>query len=309
MDAFFGLIGFLSLIVGSVMLIIAFIKKRPKKNPGIFMVVGLVMVIMGLTLPSDDVIEKESDVVADAAAQGDSKNTKTLTDKEFETMYSDPKKYKGAAVEFFGRVFVEPEKDDKGTYLQVFAKNNSDRNVLVSALDADIDIKTDDILYIKGEVSDAYKGENMMGGSIVAPIINANHVEISDYATAFSPAIKSVNVDEKIDQHGFQLTLDKIEIASEETRLHIIIENNSDNNLSFYGFNTKIISGDKQLESESNYEADYPEVQSDILPDIKTEGVITFPPLPEEGEIKVIFKGSSNDYSLDFDPFEFEIGF
>lgn len=238
---------------------------------------------------------------------GKSSKEEILTEQDFEKMYSDPEKYKGSTVEFYARVFVEPEKDEDGTYLQAFANNNSDRNVMIGIDDPDLEVNDGDIIYIEGTVDHSFEGTNLMGGTVTAPAIWADEIEVSDYATAFSPAVKTIDVDEQIDQHGYQLTLNKIEIAEEETRLYVSITNNSNDNISFYSFNSKIVSGDQQLESEDNYEADYPQIKSDILPDVKEEGIIVFPPLPEEGSINVFFEGSSDDYSLDFTPFEFEI--
>ena len=68
-----------------------------------------------------------------------------------------------------------------------------------------------------------------------------------------------------------------------------------------------MISGNQQLEEASNYDANYPGVQSEILPGVTSEGIIAFPTLPESGQVKVYLEGSSDNYELDFVPFEFDI--
>lgn len=45
-----------------------------------------------------------------------------LTDQEFVQMLSDPKRFKGRNVEYYALVFVAPERDDKGVYLQAYAE-------------------------------------------------------------------------------------------------------------------------------------------------------------------------------------------
>ncbi|MBO8157855.1 MAG: hypothetical protein H0Z32_15635 [Bacillaceae bacterium] len=61
------------------------------------------------------------------------------------------------------------------------------------------------------------------------------------------------------------------------------------------------------MEEQYNYEAEYPEVQSDILPGVSSEGIITFPPLPEDAsKFQLYFEGSSDNWELDFQPFVFE---
>lgn len=42
-----------------------------------------------------------------------------LAAADYDKLYSDPKKYKGYEVELTGKIFNEPEKDDKGTYPNV----------------------------------------------------------------------------------------------------------------------------------------------------------------------------------------------
>lgn len=232
---------------------------------------------------------------------------KLLTKEEFEKMYSDPKKYKGSKVEFYAKVFVEPEKDDDGTYLQVFANNNDERNTIVGISDPNLDVKMDDIILVKGSVEDVFEGDNALGGTISAPAIKAESIEKSDYATAFAPALKTVDVNKEINQHGYILKLNKIEIAESETRLHVKITNNTDSNISFYSFDAKLVSGNQQFEIQDNYEAGYPEVQSDILPGVESEGILAFPALPDSGTVKVLFEGSSENYDLEFKPFEFEV--
>ncbi|CAM3679513.1 DUF4352 domain-containing protein [Cytobacillus oceanisediminis] len=237
----------------------------------------------------------------------DKSSGKLLTKEEFEKMYTDPKKYKGSKVEFYAKVFVEPEKDDDGTYLQVYANNNGERNTIVGIGDPDLDVKIDDVILVKGTVEDVFEGENALGGTITAPAIKAESIEKSDYATAFAPALKTVDVNKEIDQHGYIVKLNKIEVAESETRLYVKITNNTDTNISFYSFNAKVVSGNQQFEIQDNYEAGYPEVQSDILPGVESEGIVVFPAIPDSGTVKVLFEGSSENYELEFKPFEFEV--
>ena len=248
----------------------------------------------------------------DSEKQSSSGNTsensgKVLSNEEFVKMYSDPAKYKGDKVDFYARVFTEPEKDDEGTYLQVYAEDNSDRNTLVGINDPDLKVKNDDIIHVVGTVKDVFEGENLMGGTIVAPLIEAESIEITDYATAFAPALKTIEVNKEIDQHGYLLKLQKIELAENETRLYVNITNNSDDEISFYTFNSKVVIDNKQYEENSELSYNYPEIQSEILPGVSTEGIIVFDSFPESATIKVFLEGYSDNYDLDFTPFEFEV--
>ena len=227
---------------------------------------------------------------------------------EFYLVYANPKEYKGRTVEFYGKVFVEPEKDSEGTYLQVFIlEQGSDGNTLVGIKDPNVDISQGDIVYVRGTVGDVHEGTNMFGANIQAPSIFATLVEKSDYAIAFAPAIKVIEVNQEINQHGYSMTLERVEIAETETRAYLKIKNDSSSNIYFYSFNSSLTQWANQISQEDNWEGNYPEINGEILPGIVSEGIVTFGPINVEGEnIKLVFEGSSDDYEVEFEPFIFE---
>ncbi|MCY7883676.1 DUF4352 domain-containing protein [Bacillus spizizenii] len=233
------------------------------------------------------------------------KSTKTVQKADMEKLYTNANQFKNYKVDLYVKVF-DVEQDDDGTYLQGY--NNPEKlskNTLIMSDDSDLDIKDDDIIHVVGTVKDKYDGENALGGSVSAPRIIADSIEKSDYATAFAPAKKTINVDKTQNQHGFALTLQKVELAEKETRLYVKIENKSQDEISFYDFNAKIIADNKQLERKDDLSS-YPKIQSEILPEVNTEGVIVFPKI-ESKTAKIILEGSSENYDITINPFTFEV--
>ncbi len=232
-----------------------------------------------------------------------------LTEAEFEQMFSAPADFKGRAVDFYAQVFVEPEKDADGVYLQAYADpDNYSKNVIIGLNDPSFSVKSNDYIKVKGVVKDEFKGENMMGGTVLAPAIMAESIEVVDYVTAVSPAAKTIEVGETQDQNGYKITLEKVEFAEKETRAYVSIENGTKANASFYTFNTKIVQGSKQFEQETNFNANYEDPQSDLLPGVKTEGIISFGAIdPAAGDLRIIAEGSTDNYELNFEPFEFKV--
>ncbi|WP_231272604.1 DUF4352 domain-containing protein [Clostridium botulinum] len=237
------------------------------------------------------------------------KNAKQLNKAEFEQMYSDVNKFKGDKVDFFAKVFINPEKDAKGICFQCYANNNDKLNTVVGANDAKLDIKEGDIVHVVGTVKDKFEGENALGGKIAAPVIAADKVEKTDYAKAFAPAIKTIKVDKEINQNGYIIKLNSIEIAEKETRVNLTINNNTKNKINFYAFNSKLTQGSKQVpEGEKNFDAKYKEIQSEIMPGVKEDGVVLFKAIDQKGDtLKFNFEGSSENYELQFKPFTFEV--
>src|SRR5690606_35554502 len=96
----------------------------------------------------------------------------------------------------------------------------------------------------------------------------AENIKKSNYIEAVSPPIQTVEVNEKIDQSGFVVQVNKLEIAENETRLYVTITNESNTNINVYTYSAKLIQNGKQLEYEPNFDADYPEPQSELLPGV-----------------------------------------
>lgn len=235
-----------------------------------------------------------------------------LNENEFIQMYTDPDAFKGRKVDFNAVIFMPVEKDADGTYIQAFTDPiNSERNTIIASDDPNLDVEEGDIIHVVGTVEGTFTGQNLFGAEITAPIIVADTIEKTDWITAFAPAIETITVGETIDQHGYQITLDKIELAENETRVYLTIANNTKNNISFLSYNSKLILGNKQygLSNDFNLYADYKEPDSDLLPGIVTDGILTFPAISKEeaNSLKVYLEGLSDDWNIDLEPFVFEV--
>lgn len=235
-------------------------------------------------------------------------NKTSLSKDEFIQLYSDSSKFKDRSVDFYARIFIVPEKDDKGTYIQAYANNDDSKNTIIRIKDPKLDVKDADIIHVVGTVEKSFEGENAFGGKINAPSILASKVEKVDYATAFAPAIKTIQVNKEINQNGYILKLNKVEVAEKETRLYVNINNTTKEKISFYSFNAIITQGNKQFKELSNYDEVVPVIDSDILPGITQDGVLIFEPVQADGEnLKVLLDGSSDNYELKFNPFSFDV--
>lgn len=265
----------------------------------IILAIVVIFIIANLGNSGDSQASKTS------ASSHSKKATKTVQKADMEKLYTNADQFKNYKVDLYVKVF-DVEQDEDGTYLQGY--NNPEKlskNTLIMSDDSNLDIKDDDIIHVVGTVKDKYDGENALGGSVSAPRIIADSIEKSDYATAFAQAQKTINVDKTQNQHGFALTLQKVELAEKETRLYVKIENKSKDEINFYDFNAKITADNKQIEPKSDL-SEYPKIQSEILPGVKTEGIIVFPKI-ESKTAKVILEGSSENYDITINPFTFEV--
>lgn len=265
----------------------------------------LTMVVMGACSDTESASSTDSGKSEEAETKG------KLKAEDYEKLYSDPKSYKGYEVELTGQIFNEPEKDEDGTYLQLWGDpENAEKNTIVAINNPNLEVKTNDYVKIKGVVDDQFEGENAFGGTILAPMILAESVEVVDYITAIAPTVKEIKVDKEINQHNVVVTLQKIELAENQTRVYVKVNNNTQDNASFYSSSTKLIVGSKQLEEEymDPETTGLQSVQSELLPEIETEGVIVYPAIdPNEKTIKLNAEVYTDNYELDFQPYVFDV--
>lgn len=246
-----------------------------------------------------------SETVSSAEGAGDSE---PLTADEMDQLYTDPKKFEGRSVTLTGKVFGSPEKDGDGVYFQVFADPEKyDRNTVIRCQSADVSVSSDDYVKITGTVQGNFSGQNAFGGSVSAPVVLASSVEVVSYMDAVVPTIKSVEPSGATqDQYGYVITVDKVEFAEKETRVYVTIQNNGSSNFTAYSFNTKIIQNGKQYEEARNFSADYPEIQTDLVPGVTTEGIIAFPAI-EQADFQITFDARSSDWQEDIETYSFDI--
>lgn len=231
-----------------------------------------------------------------------------LTDAEVKKMYSAPDDYKGAFVELSGIVFGTVEYGDDAIYFQMWGDpENNDLNTVVAYPDPDFELENNQYVKLTGFVTGEFTGTNAFGGQISAPTIAAETLEISSYQDVVAPTLATATAAvPTVDQLGYSVTVQKVELAENETRLYVSAANNGSSDFSIYSFNMIIIQNGRQYEEQYNFNADYPQLQDNILPGITTEGVVLFPPL-EDAPFQLIIKGSSGDWDEELDNYIFDL--
>lgn len=226
---------------------------------------------------------------------------------EIKTLYTNPEQFKSHCVEITGKVFTAPEYDDDGVAVQMWGDiEKSENNTIVYIADKNFKVKQDDYLHIVGLVGDEFEGENAFGGKVSAPTITAKEYKVIDYKNALAPTIKTIDVNQTQTQLGYSVTVQKIEYAEKETRAYIKVDNQGTDKFSVYSFNSKITQNGKQYEEQDNWDAEYPEIQTELLVGNSSEGIIVFPAIPN-GNFTLIIEGSSDNWEENLKPYTFNI--
>ena len=230
-----------------------------------------------------------------------------LSDSEIKRMYSNPSDYIGSTVELVGVIFGGVDYDGDGIYFQMWADpENIDYNTVVAYFDPELTLEDGQYIRISGTVIDVFEGENMMGGQIVAPAIQADTLEVISYKDAVRPTVATATaINNTVEQYGYSVTVQSVELAEKETRAYISVTNNGSSEFSLYGFNMVLIQDGTQYEYTPNYMADYPELQSSIRTGITTEGVVVFPAIQQE-PFQIIMEASTYDWNQPLQEYVFD---
>ncbi len=229
-----------------------------------------------------------------------------LTQGEIEQMLSNAESFKGRVVDKLPlKVFNIIGKTENNNYqYQGWADKNSSKSVLFIT---NSDRKIDEGAYVlvSGTVYGMHKSTNAFGAELILPVITNTTVENAD-AKIFNPTIKTIEVNQEQNQAGLKITLQKIELANDSTRVYIKAENNTGHKASLYVFNSYIVQGQTQYE-ESNISYNETTIKSDMANGTVQDGVISFAPIKNEGNFKVVIDGTCDDWNAEISEFNFEI--
>lgn len=271
-------------------------KKKLPKWAIILIIIGVVFLL--LLLLGDNTTQPKYD---------ENGNPVYIESDKFDYIYSDTDEYLGEFVDINGKVFNEPEFDGEYTILQIWADpENSEKNTIIY-YNGKIDLKTDDYVKLTGYVYDVMNYNNAFGGSVSAPVIVATKLEKGSYVDVMSPTLKEINFTNKsINQHNYKIEVSKVEFSEKETRVYVTAKNDAKDEFSIYTYSAVITQNGKQYEHQTNYDADYQELQSDLKPGITSSGILVFPKI-EQQDFKLIIDGSSDNWDIDINEYVFNL--
>ena len=235
-------------------------------------------------------------------------SSEKFTNDNFTEVLSNADAHKGAAVDITGQVFANPSKDKNVWQFQIYTNPKKIEGNTIIIGGADFEIKNDDFVRIRGTVEKKIDYKSTMGADMSAPLIMTNNIQKVPAQDVLSPTQHSIDVNQSQDQHGIIITIQKIEFANEETRFYINVKNHTNSKANVYSFSMKVTQGTSQYDEQNNYKANYPKLQSDLLPGIETSGIVAFPALDYNAKsLKFNAEASSDNYNINFNPYIFVV--
>lgn len=268
----------------------------------IIILLGLIYFVWWMSQP----IKVDTNYNDKKSSVSGNKSSEYIPEDKIDDIYVSTKAYKGMNIKITGKVF-NVNKDSDGIEFQIHRDvDNQEQNTIIYFQNTKKTIKEGDFVAIDGYVYDTYSYTNLYGGTISAPYIVAYNVKIKSYKDVVRPTIKEVSLNKSINKHGVNVTVEKVEFAEKETRVYVTIENNSGYEFNLYEHSSKIVQNGSQYEYESNYKADYKEIQSEVLSGVSTSGVLTFPAM-SQSDFRLILSCRSDNYSWKLRDFTFDI--
>lgn len=222
----------------------------------------------------------------------------SFTAANWSTLASDPEAHKGATVEVVGHVFTEPERDEEVTYWQMWAKPKANEwNTVVGIKNPNFKISNNDYVRVKGVVAGELEAENAFGGKVSGVTIAANTAEVLTALEAATPPTKTLPSQQQTIGKDILVTVEKVEIAPDETRVYLTVQNDSDATISLYQHTAKLIVGGQQHEAKFSPEG-YPELPSETVGGASSNGVIVFDPIDANQPTQFRIDGYSSDVNI-----------
>ncbi|MCO8194433.1 MULTISPECIES: DUF4352 domain-containing protein [Anaerofustis] len=268
--------------------------KKKSKGKKIAIIVGVIVVVLLL--------------LAMCGGGGNTDST-PITNEEITELYTDPSSFTGRTFTFTGQV-LSVEQDGNVYGIQAwYDVKNLDKNTLIyyyASEDENFSIKENDFIKATGTINGTFTGTNLLGGTVELPEMDADKVEIVSYEEVVSPANKTIELDKTSKKGNASFTIEKIELADDETRVYATLKNNGSSSISFYSYDAKLIQGGEQISTQDDFYVEgYPEIEYDLNSKAKSSGIITFPKIDKDKNFTLKFpfydNEDFNEYTFSFD--------
>lgn len=229
---------------------------------------------------------------------------KTFGNNDYQQIVENPDEFVGAQGTLYGRVFNVVE----GLHIQIFLdlENN---NQFVLKTTSSRDLVGGNYVKAEGEFTGLETFTNPFGGQVTAPAMDLKRIEKIDPLDAISfmaPAIKTVEVNETINQQGFAVTLVRVKFTNNHTRLLLRVKNGTSDRVGLFTSDALAQQGSRQFETMPM--PDVPGIPSSILPSAEVVGVVFFEPLDiDVGNARFVFEGFSENFDITIEPFVFDV--
>ena len=232
-----------------------------------------------------------------------------FTNENWGLALADANRYKQASVDLVGKIFLEPQTEGDVTGFQMYTNAKANEGNTLVAARGGPKLKSGDYVRVQGNLVDMYEGTNAFGARLAVPRVAAASVEVIPREQVVAPTLKAYTEIPSATQHGLTIAPQRIELAAEETRVFVKVTNASTERATVYRHQLKLVQGSRQLEPKYSFEANYPDLPSDMLPGVEAETAVLFDAVALDQPLRLVWDGAHlSNFRLTFQPYQWTAG-
>jgi hypothetical protein len=206
-----------------------------------------------------------------------------LANEDWPSVHASPEQIEGRRADLRARVYLDPESAEGGYVFFAWVDFDNDQistAFLVPALPEAL--ARDAFVWVTGVVEGAITRRDSGGQESVQPLVRVERLLVTD-RLGVRPALKALVVGQTLEQRDVRVTLERVEFAFEETRIHFSVENGRDELVGAFATGLVVEQSGVEYPAIIPVGSGVPPPRGRVEPGATERGAFQFPPLSEDG--------------------------
>lgn len=234
-----------------------------------------------------------------------------LTDANWGLAINDVYRYGGVPAVLTGRVTQTFDYSPSESGFLMYTDPEAQQGLAVIG-PSPVTVKKDDYVRVEGKVQGNYQGTLPTGQGFSGARVAATTVKVITREAAVAPAIKTDRVSKPLTQNGVVVTLDRVELAKQETRVYLNVTNGAAQPIILNPGSIRLVQSEQQYEPKTLQNSGYPQLPAMLVPGAKADAVFVFSAISPAQPLRVFWDGvgfsQTNQNTPRFTPFQWTVG-
>lgn len=231
-----------------------------------------------------------------------------LTDDTWRLAAAEGARYQGVAAVLTGQVARALDLDPAGAGFELYLDPGHKAGLAIVAPPPATQVEVGAYVRVKGAMAGVYEGRDAGGATVHGPLLRATQVEVLTREAAVAPALKTAAVQQRLEQHGLSITLQRVEWAQRETRCYVSVANGSTEAAAVAARGAKLVQGSRQFESLAMDDPVHPPLPDELVPGVTAETVLVFGPADPAQPLRLFWDGMHLlDTNPKFQPYQWTV--
>ncbi len=217
----------------------------------------------------------------------------TLSDADWPAVHPQAERFIGRTVSLSAHVYADPAPAGNGLrFLGWVDLDNDQLSTAFAMPSAPPELVAGAFVRVDGVIEEMVTLEDSQGRAIAQPLVRVTGLLVTD-RIGIRPAYEVVPVDRALMQFDVRITLELIEFAREETRVHFTVANGGDGTVGAFPIGLDVEQAGVEHPAVVARGSGVPPPRGRVAPGSTERGAFQFPPLdPEGGLLTVRWEGA-----------------